>query len=89
MKLFIDSARVEEIREVLRWGVLSGVTTNPSLARQAVEPGQSLQLVFRDMVKEICELVDGPVSAEVLAEDAEGMIKVGIQKFAADWNGGA
>ena len=75
MKLFIDSARVEEIREVSRWGVLSGVTTNPSLARQAVRPGESLQVVFHDMVKEICELVGGPVSAEVLAEDAEGMVR--------------
>jgi transaldolase len=77
MRLFIDTARVEEIREVASWGVLSGVTTNPSLARQALKPGQSLQAVFQDMVREICYVVEGPVSAEVLAEDAEGMVEEG------------
>lgn len=68
MKLFIDTANIDEIREINTWGVLSGVTTNPSLI--AKNGG-----IVKDVLKEICELVDGPVSAEVNAECSEGMIK--------------
>lgn len=68
MKLFIDTANIDEIREVNSWGVLSGVTTNPSLiAREGRD--------FKEVIKEICEIVDGPISAEVVSMDAEGMVK--------------
>ena len=65
MKLFIDTASVSEIRE-MAW-LVDGVTTNPSLVAKEKRP-------FRDMIAEICELVDGPVSAEVISLETEGMI---------------
>ncbi|MEI5909063.1 fructose-6-phosphate aldolase [Bacillus spongiae] len=71
MKFFIDTANMEEIHEAFKWGVLSGVTTNPSLV--AKEKGVS----FHDRLKEIAELVPGSISAEVIALDAEGMIEEG------------
>ncbi|RDU37469.1 fructose-6-phosphate aldolase [Neobacillus piezotolerans] len=71
MKFFIDTANMDEIREAYALGLLSGVTTNPSLV--AKEKGVS----FEDRLKEITELVPGSVSAEVIALDAEGMIKEG------------
>ena len=70
MKLFIDTANVAEISEAASWGILDGVTTNPSLVARE---GRS----YHDLVAEICRLVPGPVSAEVLATDAEGMEKEG------------
>ena len=70
MKLFIDTGSVAEVEEIAAWGVLSGATTNPSLlAKEQGDPG--------DTIKRICELVDGPTSAEVVATDAEGMIAEG------------
>ncbi|MEO0603517.1 MAG: transaldolase family protein, partial [Myxococcota bacterium] len=70
MKLFIDTANLDEIREVHSWGILAGVTTNPSLiAREGRD--------FIEVVHEICELVRGPVSAEVVAQDTEGMVREG------------
>ncbi|WP_409272518.1 fructose-6-phosphate aldolase [Neobacillus sp. SCS-31] len=71
MKFFIDTANMEEIREAHALGLLAGVTTNPSLV--AKEKGVS----FEDRLKEITDLVSGSVSAEVIALDAEGMIKEG------------
>ena len=71
MKFFIDTANFEEIKEAYSWGILSGVTTNPSLV--AKEPGVS----FHGRLKEIAELVDGSVSGEVISLDAEGMIREG------------
>ena len=71
MKYFIDTANMDEIREIHEWGVLAGVTTNPSLV--AKEQGIS----FHERLVEICDLVDGPVSGEVIALDAEGMIDEG------------
>ncbi|MER1998281.1 MAG: fructose-6-phosphate aldolase [Lysinibacillus sp.] len=71
MKFFIDTANFEEIKEVYAWGILSGVTTNPSLV--AKEPNVN----FHDRLKEIAELVDGSVSGEVISLDAEGMIREG------------
>ncbi|RIW36153.1 fructose-6-phosphate aldolase [Bacillus salacetis] len=71
MKFFIDTANMEEIREAFEWGILSGVTTNPSLV--AKEEGVS----FHDRLKEIANLVPGSISGEVIALDAEGMIKEG------------
>ena len=70
MKLFLDTADINEIAEINRWGVLDGVTTNPSLAAKEGRP-------FSDMIKEICAEVDGPVSAEVVATDTEGMLREG------------
>jgi transaldolase len=67
MQLFIDSANVDEIREIASWGVLSGVTTNPSLA---AKEGRD----FTVMLAEICAIVDGDVSAEVVATDTAGML---------------
>ncbi|MCJ7831703.1 MAG: fructose-6-phosphate aldolase, partial [Dehalococcoidia bacterium] len=63
MRLFLDTANIDEIREVARMGVLSGVTTNPTL--MAKERG----VEYRDRVVEICEVVKGPVSAECIARD--------------------
>ena len=70
MKIFIDTANIEEIREAHSWGILDGVTTNPSLI--AREGGD-----FIETIHEICELVKGPVSAETVSQDAAGMIKEG------------
>ena len=68
MKFFIDTANIEEIQQASAWGMVDGVTTNPSLvAKEGRE--------FKGLIKEICELVDGPVSAEVVSLDAEGMVK--------------
>lgn len=70
MKFFIDTANIEEIREVAALGVLDGVTTNPSLvAREGRD--------FHDVVREIAAIVDGPISAEVTALDRDGMIEQG------------
>ncbi|MET0547402.1 MAG: fructose-6-phosphate aldolase [Caulobacterales bacterium] len=67
MKFFIDTADVAVIRELSLTGMVDGVTTNPSLAAKAGKP-------FLQMIAEICEAVDGPVSAEVSALDCEGML---------------
>jgi transaldolase len=68
MKIFLDTANVEEIREANSWGILDGVTTNPSLI---AKEGRN----FEDVVKEICSIVNGPISAEVISLDARGMVK--------------
>ena len=70
MKIFLDTAEIGEIRSAARWGVLDGVTTNPSLFAKV---GGS----YDDVLKEICEITPGPVSAEVVAEDVEGMLREG------------
>lgn len=68
MKLFIDTANIDEIREAASWGILDGCTTNPSLmAREGRD--------FADVIAQICDIVQGPVSAEVVAQEAEGMLK--------------
>jgi transaldolase len=67
MKFFIDTANVEEIKKAKDLGLLDGVTTNPSLVSKE---GRE----FKDLIKEICSIVDGPVNAEVVSTDAEGMI---------------
>lgn len=67
MKFFIDTANVDEIKKANELGLLDGVTTNPSLVSKE---GRE----FRDLIKEICDIVDGPVSAEVVSVDAEGMV---------------
>jgi transaldolase len=68
MKFFVDTANVEEIREAAAMGVLDGVTTNPSLAAKESAP-------YREILKEICRIVPGPVSAEVISTDYDGMLK--------------
>jgi len=68
MKLFIDTANVAEIREAYSWGVIDGVTTNPSLV---AKEGKD----FREVINEICSIVDGPISAEAVSMDSEGMIE--------------
>ena len=68
MKFFIDTANIEEIKKASELGLLDGVTTNPSLV---AKEGRD----FEELIKEICSIVDGPVSAEVVSKDAEGMIK--------------
>jgi len=70
MKLFIDTADVGEIREAHSWGIVDGVTTNPSLVAKT---GRS----FEQVLLEICTIVDGPVSAEVVSTQAAGMVEEG------------
>jgi transaldolase len=70
MKFFADTADTDEIRELVSMGLIDGVTTNPSLIAKS---GRD----FKEVVKEICGLVEGPVSAEVTALDAEGMVSEG------------
>jgi transaldolase len=70
MKFFIDTANIEQIREAAALGVLDGVTTNPTLLSR--EKG-----LYKDTLKEICSIVPGPVSAEVVSLEAEGMVKEG------------
>ncbi len=70
MKFFIDTANIEEIQTAESWGLIDGVTTNPSLvAREGRE--------FTDLISEICTIVDGPVSAEAVSTDATGIVKEG------------
>ncbi len=74
MKFFIDTANLEQIRQAQEMGILDGVTTNPSLmAKENVKGKEAVMAHY----KAICNLVDGPVSAEVFATDFEGMIKEG------------
>ncbi len=70
MKIFIDSGNIDEIREAAAMGVVDGVTTNPSLIAKS---GRTLE----EVIKDILEIVDGPISAEVLATDYEGIVKEG------------
>lgn len=78
MKFFLDTADLSEIEEVASWGALAGVTTNPSLYART---GGKLE-DFEGHLKKICNLVDGPVSGEVTAEDRDGMVEQG-RKLAA------
>ncbi|MGA7146743.1 MAG: fructose-6-phosphate aldolase [Desulfobacterales bacterium] len=68
MKFFIDTANVDEIKEAHSMGMVDGVTTNPSLI---AKEGRD----FEEIIKEICEIVDGPISAEVVSTDTEGMLE--------------
>ncbi len=73
MEIFLDTANLNEIRTAACWGILSGVTTNPSLL--AKEEGAG----FEDTIKEIASLVDGPISAETVSVDADGMVAEGVE----------
>jgi len=68
MQIFIDTADIEEIRDAAAMGVIDGVTTNPSLVAKTGRP-------FEDVLVDICEVVDGPISAEVIATDYAGILK--------------
>jgi len=70
MKIFIDTANLKEIREAAAMGLVDGVTTNPTLVAKEGRP-------FRQIIEEICQIVDGPISAEVTAVECEGMLKEG------------
>lgn len=75
MKIFLDTADINEIRIAARWGVLDGVTTNPTLyAKVGGAP-------YEEILQEICTITGGPVSAEVIADDVEGMLAEG-RRFA-------
>ncbi|HDK25490.1 MAG TPA: fructose-6-phosphate aldolase [Candidatus Atribacteria bacterium] len=79
MKIFIDTANIEEIRKANEWGVIDGVTTNPTLiAKESKE--------FKELVQEIINIVNGPISVEVISTNAEGMVKeaVELSKWASD-----
>ena len=67
MKFFIDTANVDEIREACSLGVIDGVTTNPTLISREGRP-------FEEVIREICSIVDGPISAEVVSMDCKGMV---------------
>src|SRR3989338_2495797 len=70
MKLFLDSANLDEIREAVSWGAVVGVTTNPSLV---AKEGRD----FVPLLKEICDTVNGPISMETISRDADGMVQEG------------
>ena len=70
MRFFLDTANIEHIKEANEMGVICGVTTNPSLV---AKEGRD----FNEVIKEITEIVDGPISGEVISEDAQGMVKEG------------
>ena len=77
MKLFVDTANLAEIEALVPLGIIDGVTTNPSLlAKVASDP--------RVVLKQICEVVQGPVSAEVVATDSDGMVREGLELAAID-----
>ncbi len=80
MRIFLDTANLDEIRQGARLGVVSGVTTNPSLV--AKEGKADLQ-EYREVVRKIAEIIDGPISAEVLASDVESMLEEG--RWIATW----
>jgi len=79
MKLFLDTANLEEIRQAARWGVVEGITTNPSLAAQENED-------FSVILPQICDIIDGPISAEVISQDFAGMVKEARQLAAVHKN---
>ena len=70
MKLFLDTAHLADIETAVGWGILDGITTNPTLAAKE-------GLAFPDLIKAITDLVDGPVSAEVVSDDADEMVRQG------------
>ena len=71
MKLFLDTANIEEIKEAKSWGIIDGVTTNPT---KIAAEGTS----FIPLVKEICSIMDGPISVEAVSLEAEGMVEEAV-----------
>ena len=80
MKLFLDTANIQEIRDGVRLGVISGVTTNPSLA---ASEGIGSREKYKIAVQEISDILDGPISVEVVSLDADGMVAEGRE--IAEW----
>ncbi|MCF7890215.1 transaldolase [Candidatus Bipolaricaulota bacterium] len=72
MKIFVDTAEIDEIKEANSWGILDGVTTNPSLIKKAVKKRENINM--EDYIKEICKAVDGPVSLEVIGSNRDEMV---------------
>ena len=70
MKIFLDTANLDELRGAAKWGIVDGVTTNPSLIAKEGKP-------IKDQIAAICDIVDGPISAEVVSTDAKTMIEEG------------
>jgi transaldolase len=79
MKFFIDTANIDEIKKAVDMGMVDGVTTNPSLIAREKRP-------FAQIIREICEVVDGPISAEVISLDNEGMVREGRELAAIHAN---
>lgn len=77
MKIFIDTANLDEIRKANDWGVIDGVTTNPSLVAKENKD-------FKEIVREIIHIVDGPISVEVISTDSDGMVKEAIEM--SEWS---
>jgi transaldolase len=75
MRIFLDTADINEIREAARWGILSGVTTNPTLMSKTA--GKS----HEEVIREIAGIVDGPISAETISLETSGMLEEG-RRFA-------
>lgn len=74
MKIYLDTANIEEIKEIASWGILDGVTTNPSLIAKT---GRD----FKEVIKEIADIVNGPISAEVLSDDCGNMVKEAVDLY--------
>ena len=72
MEFFIDTGLIDEVKQASKWGLIDGVTTNPSLIAKS---GRKRE----EVIKEICEIIDGPISAEVISTEKEGMIKEGAE----------
>ncbi len=70
MQLYLDTGNIDEIKELTAWGIVNGVTTNPSLLAKEKDRGD-----YRELLEQICKVVQGPVSAEVTATDAAAMVK--------------
>ncbi len=73
MKFFLDTANIDEIRQAASWGILDGVTTNPTLV------SREGKIDFKERIREICEVVKGPVSAEVVSTDYDGMVREAVE----------
>lgn len=74
MELWLDTANLSHIKKAVDWGIISGVTTNPSLVAK-----ERFKMTFKEVVKTICSLVNGPVSAEVVSLDVDGMVKEAME----------
>lgn len=81
MKLFIDTANIDEIKKASELGIIDGVTTNPTLISKVskISKDTDKKSDFKDIIKKICDIIDGPISAEVISLDSETMIKEAIE----------
>ena len=77
MKIFIDTENLDEIRKAAEWGIIDGVTTNPTLIAKENSS-------FEDIAKEIIRMVDGPISVEAISMNAEGMVKEAVEM--SEWS---